>query len=289
MSRQGLVSHETSAAKGSLSLSISLRTAWMGSVRPPDRPPVSGSGWEAFYKYRKLTLKVQPRVGDGGGEADATLLLAAEGHAWRLLVQADAKALQLMLYQLLVRDGLQAVQHNQDEIACPCCTDDLHTHDHMSSMAQNSLKVALAESCSSLLAAEHAPGLLIQANAKTIQLVLYQGHVRDGLQAVQHNRLARPGRTENMQLQERVAFHIQKCCKQASLNSTSLCGCCSAARANHHQCTGTHRDLPCKPHCNFTYRPHKESSRACNTYTAELTGTKVSQSANTVHVLQATV
>ena len=74
-----------------------------------------------------LTVEVEAGVGNGGGEAEAALLLAAEGDAGRLPVQADAKALQLVLDQLLVRYGLQAVQHDQDEVACPGCTDDLHT------------------------------------------------------------------------------------------------------------------------------------------------------------------
>ena len=72
-----------------------------------------------------LTVEVKAGVLDGGGEAEAALVLAAEGDSGRLPIQADAEALQLMLNQLLVGDGLQAVQHDQDEIARPGCTDDL--------------------------------------------------------------------------------------------------------------------------------------------------------------------
>lgn len=55
---------------------------------------------------KSLTVKIETGVGERSGEGDAALLLAAEGDPRRLLVQADAKALQLVLYQLLVRDGL---------------------------------------------------------------------------------------------------------------------------------------------------------------------------------------
>ncbi len=71
------------------------------------------------------TVKVEAGVGERRGEGDAALLLAAEGDPWGLLVQANAKALQLVLYKLLVRDGFQAVQDDEDEVARPRCADDL--------------------------------------------------------------------------------------------------------------------------------------------------------------------
>ena len=63
---------------------------------------------------RSPTVEVELRVGHAGGEVDAALLLASEGDGGRLLVQPDAEALQLVLDQLLVRDGLQTVQHDED-------------------------------------------------------------------------------------------------------------------------------------------------------------------------------
>ena len=73
------------------------------------------------------TIHVKLGVLHGGGEVDATLLLPPEGDGGRLLVEADAKAFQLVLYQLLVRDGLEAVEHDQDEVACPGSGNDLPT------------------------------------------------------------------------------------------------------------------------------------------------------------------
>lgn len=73
------------------------------------------------------TVHVELGVLHGGAEVDATLLLAPEADGRRLLVQADAKALQLVLYQLLVREGLQAVQHNQDQVARARCGNNLAT------------------------------------------------------------------------------------------------------------------------------------------------------------------
>ena len=75
-----------------------------------------------IYRISRLpmgtrTVHVELGVLHGGAEVDATLLLAPEADGRWLLVQADAKALQLVLYQLLVREGLQAVQHDQDQVA----------------------------------------------------------------------------------------------------------------------------------------------------------------------------
>lgn len=90
------------------------------------RPPAFIPGGSTTRPNRgELTIQVQLWVLHAGGEIDAPLLLAPEGHSRRLLVQPNAKPLQLMLNQLLVGDGLQAVQHNQNQVARPCCTDDL--------------------------------------------------------------------------------------------------------------------------------------------------------------------
>lgn len=85
---------------------------------------------------RMRTIHIQLGVLHSGGEVNATLLLPPEGDGGRLLVEADAKAFQLVLYQLLVRDGLQAVQHNQDEVARPRSGDDLPTSAAMSPVDQ---------------------------------------------------------------------------------------------------------------------------------------------------------
>ena len=45
-----------------------------------------------------------------------------------LLVQADAKALQLVLDQLLWLMGFRQSQHDEDQIAGARCADDLHGH-----------------------------------------------------------------------------------------------------------------------------------------------------------------
>ena len=63
------------------------------------------------------TVYIELGVLHSRGEIDAALLLPPEADGRRSFVQADAKALQLMLYQLLVRDGFQAVQHYQDQVA----------------------------------------------------------------------------------------------------------------------------------------------------------------------------
>ena len=73
----------------------------------------------------ELTVVIQFPVLHSGCERDAALVLFTECQLRRPLVQADAEALQLVLNQLLVRDGFQTVQHYQDEVARPRCTDDL--------------------------------------------------------------------------------------------------------------------------------------------------------------------
>lgn len=55
------------------------------------------------------TIDVEFGVLHSSGEVDAALLLPPEADGRGLLIEPDAKALQLVLYELLVRDGLQAV------------------------------------------------------------------------------------------------------------------------------------------------------------------------------------
>lgn len=78
-------------------------------------------------KAGQRTVQIELAVGGGtrDGEVEASLLLLAEADGRWLLVEADAEALQLVLYQLLVADWLEAVQHYQDQIAGPGCTYDL--------------------------------------------------------------------------------------------------------------------------------------------------------------------
>ena len=73
------------------------------------------------------TFQVQLWVGDLGGEGDTPFVLLAEVDLRRLLVEPNTKAFQLMLDELLVRDGLEAVQHDEDQITRPRSADDLRT------------------------------------------------------------------------------------------------------------------------------------------------------------------
>ena len=54
-----------------------------------------------------------------GGEVDASLVLPLVADVGRLLVQPDAEALQLVLDQVLVAQGLQDVQYDEDQVAGP--------------------------------------------------------------------------------------------------------------------------------------------------------------------------
>jgi hypothetical protein len=74
----------------------------------------------------KLTFEVKLGVGHCGGEVDAAFVLFAEVDGRRRLVEPDAKALQLLFDKPLVRHRLEAVQHDEDEIARARCADDLH-------------------------------------------------------------------------------------------------------------------------------------------------------------------
>lgn len=52
-----------------------------------------------------------------GCEVDASFVLLLKADVWRLLVQSDAKSLQLVFDQLLVAQGLQHIEHNQEQVA----------------------------------------------------------------------------------------------------------------------------------------------------------------------------
>jgi hypothetical protein len=96
-----------------------------GPRSQPTRAGTMGSGRVQPSPRGASTVQVQARVGGGGGERDAALLLAPERDRGRLLVEPDAEALQLVLDQALVRDGLEAVQHDQDQVARSRRADDL--------------------------------------------------------------------------------------------------------------------------------------------------------------------
>mmetsp|Transcript_12153 Transcript_12153/g.30665 ORF Transcript_12153/g.30665 Transcript_12153/m.30665 type:complete len:417 (+) Transcript_12153:144-1394(+) len=75
--------------------------------------------------HRLHGVQVQLRVRHVGGERQAALVLFLERQPRQLLVQPDAKALELVLDELLVRHGLQAVQHDDDQVARARGGDDL--------------------------------------------------------------------------------------------------------------------------------------------------------------------
>lgn len=47
-------------------------------------------------------------------EVNASFVLLLEANVGRLLVQSDAKTLQLMFYEPLVKKRLQHIEHNED-------------------------------------------------------------------------------------------------------------------------------------------------------------------------------
>ena len=53
------------------------------------------------------------------------LVFLLVGDGGRFLVKPNAKALELLLDDALVREGLEAVQHDEDEVACAGGGDDL--------------------------------------------------------------------------------------------------------------------------------------------------------------------
>lgn len=52
-----------------------------------------------------------------GCEVDAPFVLLFEADVGRLLVESDAKAFQLVFYQLLVAKRFQHIEHYQDKVA----------------------------------------------------------------------------------------------------------------------------------------------------------------------------
>mmetsp|Transcript_9571 Transcript_9571/g.23022 ORF Transcript_9571/g.23022 Transcript_9571/m.23022 type:complete len:257 (-) Transcript_9571:385-1155(-) len=70
-------------------------------------------------------FEVELWVGDARGQGDAPLVLLLEGQRRGLLVQPDAEPLELVLDEPLVGDGLEAVEHDDDEVARPRRGDDL--------------------------------------------------------------------------------------------------------------------------------------------------------------------
>ena len=72
-----------------------------------------------------LTFQIELRVGHHGCEVDAALVLFPEVDCGRRLVEPDAKTLQLLLDQPLVRHRLEAVQHDVYEVARARRADDL--------------------------------------------------------------------------------------------------------------------------------------------------------------------
>jgi hypothetical protein len=72
-------------------------------------------------------VRLQIGQGDRVGYRDAALLALLDEDVGRLLVEPDAKALELALDDLLVFEGLEDVQHYEEEIAGPGHRDDLTT------------------------------------------------------------------------------------------------------------------------------------------------------------------
>lgn len=54
---------------------------------------------------------------DGVRDADATLVFLLEDNVWRILVDSDTKALELVLDDSLVSEGLVDVEDNEDKMA----------------------------------------------------------------------------------------------------------------------------------------------------------------------------
>ena len=64
-------------------------------------------------------IKVELGLRDHDLQVDPPLVLLLEDDVGRCLVHPDAKALQLVLQDLLVPKRLQHVQHNKDDVCCP--------------------------------------------------------------------------------------------------------------------------------------------------------------------------
>ena len=57
---------------------------------------------------------------DGVGDVDAALVLLAHGDIWGLLVEPNTETLELGLNDRLVAEGLEDIEYDEDEVACPC-------------------------------------------------------------------------------------------------------------------------------------------------------------------------
>lgn len=72
-----------------------------------------------------VVVNVRERL--GAGDVEAALVLLPKGNVGRLLVDADAEALELGLDDSLVRQRLVDVEHDEDEVARLGDGDDLTT------------------------------------------------------------------------------------------------------------------------------------------------------------------
>ena len=72
-------------------------------------------------------LLVQVAQRDARADVESSPLLLAESDVGRFLVEPNAESLQLFLDFSLVRQGLEAVQHDQDQIASSGSADNLST------------------------------------------------------------------------------------------------------------------------------------------------------------------
>ena len=66
-------------------------------------------------EFRFYHFVVQLRLCDHGLQVDSSLLLLLEDDIWRILVEPDAEALQLLFDQPLVLQRLQDVEHDEDQ------------------------------------------------------------------------------------------------------------------------------------------------------------------------------
>ena len=76
-------------------------------------------------KFEINHFVVQLRLCDHGLQVDSSLLLLLEDDIWRILVEPDAEALQLLFDQPLVLQRLQDVEHDEDQRTGSSDGDDL--------------------------------------------------------------------------------------------------------------------------------------------------------------------
>lgn len=95
----------------------------------------SGVASEADISVRDLVLTEHSLDGilvdvcqiDGLGDADTALFFLLEGDVGGLLVEPDSEPFKLLLNELLVGDGLERVEHDEDEVAGTGHSDNLLT------------------------------------------------------------------------------------------------------------------------------------------------------------------